>query len=782
MNEADTRAKLIDPKLQAAGWVDGDGVVVLREYVISNGQMRGNGNRDKKKIADYVLRYNGVNLAVVEAKSDEVDAREGVEQAKSYAEKLSVDTSFATNGIDIYQMYHKKDEESEEDYVDAFPTPQELWNKSFGKESKANEWLKRFNAIPYDRSEHKETRYYQEIAVQRVMKAIADEQQRILLTLATGTGKTHIAFQIVWKLFQSRWNRQRDGNRRPRVLFLADRNILANQAFLVFAPFGEALARINPKEAKSQGVPTSENIFFTIYQTFMSGPEDSPYFGDYDPDFFDLVIIDECHRGGANDESAWRSILDHFSGAVHLGLTATPIRDDNVNTYDYFCEAVFTYSLQAGIEDGFLTPFKVRRIRTTIDNYIYSPDDDVEKGEVEEGHVYVEEDFNRKIEIRARERRRVQELLGTINQNEKTIVFCANQGHAGLVRDLINQEAESSNPHYCVRVTSNDGAEGDQFLSDFRDDEKTIPTILTTSRKLSTGVDVPDVRNIALMRPIRSMVEFKQIIGRGTRLSDDKNFFTIIDFVGASDLFNDPEWDGHPLPPDEPPSDVPPTDEPPTDEPPPLTPPPPPPPPDEIGEPRQMVRIRLSDNNERKIRSSTETMFEADGRWVNAESYIQYLFNQAKLPQLLKSEEALREMWAKPETRIGLLESLEKAGCTEENLRNLQQLIEPSDSDLFDVLAYIAYNREPVSRCVRAEMAIGEIDKTVKDERQRHFFRFVLRNYVELGVEELRPDNISTLLTTKYGSVPDAEKELGDAEAIRKHFIDFQRYLYQEAS
>ena len=210
---------------------------------------------------------------------------------------------------------------------------------------------------------------------------------------------------------------------------------------------------------------------------------------------------------------------------MHLGLTATPRRDDNVNTYDYFGDPVFTYSLRAGIEDGFLTPFKVKRIRTTIDNYIYSPDDDVVEGEVEEEHVYVEEEFNRKIEIEARERRRVQELLKAINQNEKTIVFCANQGHAGLVRDLINQEAESSNSHYCVRVTANDGTEGDQFLWEFRDDERTIPTILTTSRKLSTGVDVPDVRNIALMRPIRSMVEFKQIIGRGTRLSGDKNYF-----------------------------------------------------------------------------------------------------------------------------------------------------------------------------------------------------------------------------------------------------------------
>ena len=278
------------------------------------------------------------------------------------------------------------------------------------------------------------------------MAAIANHEKRALLTLAIGTGKTFIAFQIAWKPFKSRWNKQRDGKRTPRILFLADRNILANQAYLDFGAFSDdALVRIKPSEISKKGeVPKNGSVFFTIFQTFMSGADGKPYFGEYEKDFFDFVIIDECHRGGANDESSWRDILNHFDSAVHLGLTATPKRDDNVDTYDYFGEPVYVYSLKEGIQDGFLTPFKVKRIQTTIDEYVYTPDDEVLDGEVDEGHVYTESDFNKKIVIEARERKRVQDMLAAINQNEKTIVFCANQAHAAMVRDLINQEADST--------------------------------------------------------------------------------------------------------------------------------------------------------------------------------------------------------------------------------------------------------------------------------------------------------------------------------------------------
>jgi len=375
-------------------------------------------------------------------------------------------------------------------------------------------------AVPFeDIGGTKSARYYQELAVNRTLDAIAEEKKRILLTLATGTGKTFIAFQIAWKLFQARWNIQKNG-RQPRILFLADRNVLADQAFNSFSAFPEdALIRINPKDISKKGkVPTNGSIFFTIFQTFTSGPNDTPYFGEYPADFFDLIIIDECHRGGAQNESTWRGILEYFAPAVQLGLTATPKRKDNVDTYHYFGEPVYTYSLKTGINDGFLTPFKVKRIKTTMDDYVYTADDEVIEGEVEQGKLYEESDFNRIIEIKEREAERVRIMLNEINQKEKAIVFCADQAHAAAVRDLINQMKESKDPNYCVRVTAKDGERGDQFLREFQDNEKTIPTILTTSQKLSTGVDARNIRTIVLMRPVNSMIEFKQIVGRGTRL------------------------------------------------------------------------------------------------------------------------------------------------------------------------------------------------------------------------------------------------------------------------
>ncbi len=370
--------------------------------------------------------------------------------------------------------------------------------------------------------------------------------------MATGTGKTFIAFQLAWKLFQSRWNTSLQPIRRSRILFLADRNILANQAYNSFSAFpDDALVRIDPEAIKKRGrVPKNGSIFFTIFQTFMTGRDaagnPTPKFSDYPPDFFDFIIIDECHRGGASDESTWRGILEYFSPAVQLGLTATPKRANNADTYAYFGEPVYTYALKDGINDGFLTPFKVRQIETNLDKYIYSTEDELIEGAVEEARIYTEPDFNRIIEIVERERYRVQLFMEEIDQNQKTLVFCANQDHALAVRDLINQMKISSEPNYCVRVTADDGKLGEQHLSTFQDNEKTIPTILTTSQKLSTGVDARNVRNIVLMRPINSMIEFKQIIGRGTRLFDGKDYFTIYDFVKAYEHFNDPEWDGEP--------------------------------------------------------------------------------------------------------------------------------------------------------------------------------------------------------------------------------------------
>jgi type I restriction enzyme R subunit len=414
MNEAETRAEHIDPLLAAAGWGVVEGSRIRREYPITLGRIEGHGKRGKALTADYVLECRNTKLAVVEAKAWDKPLTEGVGQAKDYAGKLAIRFTYASNGQGIYGIDMDTGFEAE---LAHYPTPDELWDRTFAAH---DVWRDRFAAVPFeDRGGFFQGRYYQDIAVERALDAIAGHKQRILLTLATGTGKTFVAFQIAWKLFHSRWNlgdwkTENEPTRRPRILFLADRNILANQAFNAFSAFPEdALVRIEPADIRKRGkVPKNGSLFFTIFQTFMSGPEKdgrpSPYFGEYPPDFFDFIVIDECHRGGANDESNWRGILEYFSPAVQLGLTATPRRRDNVDTYAYFGEPVFTYSLKDGINDGFLTPFRVKQIATTLDEYVYTPDDTLVEGEIEAGKRYEEADFNRIIEIREREKKRVE--------------------------------------------------------------------------------------------------------------------------------------------------------------------------------------------------------------------------------------------------------------------------------------------------------------------------------------------------------------------------------------
>jgi type I restriction enzyme R subunit len=554
MNEAETRAEHIDPALAAAGWGVVEGSRVRREYPITLGRLEGHGRRGKPLTADYVLTYRNTKLAVVEAKAWDQALTEGVGQAKNYADKLAIRFAYSSNGQGVYGIDMQTGREGE---LPAFPTPDELWNRTFAKQ---NDWRDRFAAVPFpDKSGSWEIRFYQEIAVNRVLERIAAGKDRILLTLATGTGKTSIAFQIAWKLFQARWSLGGEPVRRPRILFLADRNTLATQAYNDFTSFNafadDAMVRVKPDDIRKKGkVPKNASLFFTIFQTFMSGPEKdgkpSPYFGDYPPDFFDFIVIDECHRGGANDESTWRGILEYFAPAVQLGLTATPKRKDNIDTYKYFGEPVFIYSLKDGINDGFLTPFRVKQISTTLDEYVYTPDDSLIEGDIEVGKRYVEKDFNKVIEIKEREAHRVKLFMDQIQPNDKTVVFCASQAHALAARDLVNQMKTSKDPGYCQRVTANDGELGEENLRAFQDNEKTIPTILTTSQKLSTGVDARNIRNIVLMRPINSMIEFKQIIGRGTRLYDGKDYFTIYDFVRAHHHFSDPEWDGEPVEPE----------------------------------------------------------------------------------------------------------------------------------------------------------------------------------------------------------------------------------------
>jgi type I restriction enzyme R subunit len=769
MNEAETRAELIDPALREAGW----GVVVdsrVRRETICPGRIEGAGRRGKSEIADYVLTFRNRKLAVIEAKAADKGDTEGVGQAKAYAQRLQARFAYSTNGKGIYRIDMATGKEGT---VERYPTPDELWAEVF---KTPNEWRDRFAAVPFETSGKWDARYYQHNAIENALEAIAKGSQRILLTLATGTGKTAIAFQIAWALFQSRWNLSRKPERRPRILFLADRNILADQAYNSFSAFGEdgALARIKPDEIRKQGrVPKNSSIFFTIFQTFMSGTgadgKPAPYFGEYPPDFFDFIIIDECHRGGANDEGNWRGILEYFAPAVQLGLTATPKRKDNIDTYAYFGEPVYAYSLKDGVNDGFLTPFKVKQIATTLDDYVWTPDDTVVEGEVEEGKRYKESQFNRSIEIEQRERYRVKLFMDQVDQREKTLVFCATQAHAALVRDLINQMKTSSDPNYCVRVTAEDGALGDQWLRTFQDNEKTIPTILTTSQKLSTGVDARNVRNIVLMRPIGTMIEFKQIIGRGTRLFDGKDYFTIYDFVRAYEHFNDPEWDGEPMEPvvaePKPPKQPGCEEEGPEYEPEPPS-----------GRPKQ-IKIKLADGKERTIQHMMATSYwSPDGKPISANQMVEKLFGE--LPRFFKDEDELRKIWSRPDTRRALLQSLSEKGFGGEQLSEISRMINAEKSDVYDVLAYIAFALTPITRSERVDGRKDEILLRYESKLQI-FLDFVLRQYVQQGVEELDEEKLGDLLELKYHSVGDGAQELGGVGVIRETFMGFQKYLYE---
>ena len=708
---------------------------------------------------------------------------------KDYAQRLQCRIAYATNGHGIYQIDMLT---GEEQLVDDYLSPDALWALTFNAQESnfSAGWRSRFAEISFEtKGGGWLPRYYQENAINNVLESIAKGDKRILLTLATGTGKTSIAFQLAWKLFHSRWSlsAQQTPNvakRRPRILFLADRNILANQAFNDFAPFGEdAIVRIEPDEIKKNGrVPKNASVFFTIFQTFMSGKDaegnDAPYFGDYPEDFFDFIIIDECHRGGANDESSWRNVLNYFSPAVQLGLTATPKRKDNVDTYAYFGEPVYSYTLKEGINDGFLTPFKVYPIVGTMDEYIYTPNDGVViQGDPEPGRVYLEGDFNRLITIPAREQKRVHYWMDQINPQQKTIVFCTTQAHAGMVRDFINQYAVkngwTTNSSYCVRVTANDGKAGETDLKIFQDNEKTIPTILTTSRKLSTGVDARNVRNIVLMRPCNNMIEFKQIIGRGTRMFDGKDFFTVFDFVKAHHNFADPDWDGEPLAIEESLESRPEIElkvqedsasnehlsESNTDEKP------------------EKITITLSDGKVRQIQHISSVMYwSTEGKPITGKEFIERMFDD--LPQFFENEDQLREIWSNPETREKLLNNLSESGYDAEKLENMKALIDARDSDVYDVLAHVAYAVSTRSRSDRVNQAKPAITKAFADYKQQEFIAFILDKYIADGVEELAAKKMRSLVELKYNTISDAAAEFGSASVIRDTFIGFQKYLY----
>ena len=819
MNESDTRLKKIDPALKAAGWgvVEGSDIFTeQRAYIVSPGRIVTKAKRNPDKI-DYLLTYKGVKIGIVEAKKDELDVSAGVEQAKKYATAMNIRYTYSTNGDKIWAIdMQAKPGDFTEGFIDRFPTPDELWAMTFPDK---NDWRDKFNLEPFNRDGGKMPRYYQENAVNAVLEAVSKKIDRILLTLATGTGKTYIAFQICWKLMQTRWNNLQNG-KLPRILFLADRNILADQAYNAFGAFDQnALARITPKEIRKNGgkVPMGQSIYFTIFQTMLCGsdgeetsepgtePEKIEYYKQYPQDFFDFIIIDECHRGGANDESEWRKLMEYFQPAYQLGLTATPRRTINGDTYKYFGEPVYQYSLKQGIEDGYLTPYRVKSCTNQIiDEYVYNEEDKIIRGEefLDKEKTYDESDFyHGKIKIRERDELRVEEFLDSANPDEKAIVFCATQNHAMQVRDMINSYAKRGT-NYCVRVTADDGSEGEEQLRKFQDNEKTIPTILTTSQKLSTGVDAQNVRNIVLMRPVPNMIEFKQIIGRGTRLFDDKYYFTIYDFVGAHKKFYDEEWDNpnpvcpicekypcecatHPKCPvcgkwpcecKKPPRFCPICGQSPC-----ICPPKPCP---ICGNlpctcPKDVIEIEIGKGRKATIKDgfNWEERIMFDGKLITLKEFVNVLVDNETLPKFFKDDEDLRTQWQNPDTRKALLEKMEHDGFSLDKLLKVQEMLNYEKCDLLDVLEYLAYQSTPIEREQRVAIARSEITADL-NEPQSDFVNFVLDQYIEQGYTELSMENLPELIKLKYGTINDAKAELGSLGEINKIFVGFQKGLY----
>jgi len=771
ITESDTRAKYIDPRLKESGWED----FVVREYYFTDGRKLPGGKRGKRLFADYLLRYKNTNLAIIEAKKLGKHPTEGLQQAIGYAAKLKVNFVFATNGEKIYRFDMKT---GTGNYIDNFPTPETLFLESFDNLTSQK---KQLLSIPFYLAGDKTPRYYQEIAVNKAVEAIADDKKRILLTLATGTGKTFIAFQIVHKLLSVKWNPDK-ADRKPKILFLADRNILADQAINTFNdPYEKDLIKIDGSEIKARNgmVPTNAFIFFAIYQAISEKENIGGYYKQYPKDFFDLVIIDECHRGSAKEEGSWREILDHFGSAVHLGLTATPKRDDNVDTYEYFGKPVYEYSLKDGINDGYLSPYKVKKIRTNIDTYIYTDADKVIEGVIEDRRIYRKPEFNRIIIIPKQIELIAQAIVDLINPMDKSIVFCVDQAHALNMRDAINKFKKVTDPNYCVRITSDEGKGGRDLLERFQDNDKDIPVILTSSQMLTTGVDARNVRNIIIVREIDSMVEFKQIVGRGTRLFEGKDFFTIIDFSNeATDHFYDPDWDGLP-------------EEGETEggrtgtggqtgsggrntgggETPPPTPPRPEP-----------VKIVVQLSNGRKLK-----VLDIETRYIDHETgkpltTLQFLEKMIGfIPDLYHSEEELRKLWSKPETREELLQKMADSGIDEEQLGLLKKIFEAERSDIFDILLHISYESNLITRTQRAALVKEDnaFFNSYTNRKAKEFLRFILERYETDGIRELKRERLSSLVElNNLGTTKEAAQVFGSTHNLVDAFYKLQEKLY----
>ncbi len=800
MNEAQTRKDFIDPVLEAAGWNCAPARIVVEQ--ITNGRLTATGGHEKPKKADYVLMWGTRRIAVVEAKAKKYAATKGEPQAREYAEALGVRFTFATNGdqlvaIDLLKKTRKIVP------LSAFPSPETLLAAlAEEQESPLEEACRR---IPWDQKRGRAIRYYQERAAEAVFKAMGEGKKRMLLTLATGTGKTYIAFQIVHKLLEVKWSLSGLGARLPRVLFLTHRNFLATDAKQAFDLEHGATFRW---EAKTEHLSMGYQVYFSIYQTLLGGDDTEDADMEIAPkvgaetryqklpqDFFDFIIVDECHYGSSNAESQWRKILEHFSGAVHLGLTATPKCEDNTDTYKYFGKPVYTYSLRKGIEDGFLSPFRVRKIDSTLKTYTRDASDVISEPEaVDEETEYANRAIYRNhFEIAKRDEHFIDALLRAgFDWTGKTIVFCETQEHAYRMALQLQAKAEqlgvTTNKDFCVRVTSDDGADGDKMLKLFQTIDEKIPMILTTSEKLTTGVDARDVRAIVLLRQVKSMVSFKQIIGRGTRLCEEegKGYFTIYDFFDNTDNFFTEEWDGEPVCPKcgEAPCVC------------------------EKGtssggqgsgtgcgnggqttepcatcgcrpcicakESPKTVEIELGDGH---VIEATNTEFiYFGGKPMEVKAFILHFVKTVR--QLVTDVMELKREWIGLETRNQLLDALAESGFNADALKRLAILVQRANYDVLDVMLDLAYHVEPLAREIRVIRAEQWASRW--NEELEKLAGFILDRYQKEGVWSFNQQQYGAFLKQQYGSPREAYQrlQLSGAKEANAFYANLQKALY----
>lgn len=775
-NEADTSRKYIEPNLRTAGWNDDQ---IKEQVTFTAGRIVVAGtkvSRQPKKRADYLLRYRpDFMIAVVEAKASYKEPGDGLQQAKEYAQTLDLKFAYSTNGKGIVEHDFITGIESN---LVTFPGPDDLWARLSNQlEIKTVEQRQRF-LTPMHPVAGKPARYYQEIAINRVIQAILKGQPRILLNMATGTGKTDVAFHICWKLWSTRWNRT-GKPAHPRILYLSDRSILVDDPMeKQFLPFGEARWKIQGEAVKSR------EMYFATYQAIARDDRRPGLYREYSPDFFDLIIVDECHRGSAADESNWREILEYFQPAYQLGMTATPLREDNRDTYAYFRAPIYTYSLRQGIDDGFLAPYRVHRIVTDVDATGWRPSKDEQDryGHPIPDEQYETPDFERIVVLKARTEAiamSITDFLRKTDPYDKTIIFCVDQEHADQMRQAINNlstDLVKQNPDYVVRITAYEGDIGRGYLSRFQELETRTPAVVTTSKLLTTGVDMQTCKNIVIARVVNSMTEFKQIIGRGTRVREDygKLWFSILDYTGsATRLFADPDFDGDPIePPTEMRIDLPiPVPEPPTEPEPLLVP---------AGPslkfmPDEKIKYYVDGG---RFGIATQVVYEMDvsGKKLRVVKFTD--FASEKIRSMYTSADELRSDWGKSTQRAEILSALEARGIT------LEQLVENTgqpDADPFDLLCHIAFNAPIRTRRDRAErLRKGRMDfwDYFKPEA-REILNEILDKYIEYGAEEFKlPDILKVSPISRRGNAIEIARIFGGPDQLRRAVDRMQVLLY----